>query len=163
DFAGLTQWDDLFPQFLSEEVLKHVSPEYIEGERIEARRISGTLFPEPELFRLNELAAMTGLFPALWTSALLSLGNFVDAEGPLGFVALDRGERLIRFAVDMGDVEGEGQATLAMGRLYAGIDQPQMAATEFRRVAELNRVLKRSYLDKELVLGLPTPGADMNL
>jgi len=161
DFAGLTQWDDLFPQFLSEEVLNHVSPDYIERQRAQARRLSGTLFPEPELFRLNELAAMTGLLPALWTSALLSLHNFVDAEGQLGFIALDRGERLVRFAVDMGDVEGEAQATVAMGRLYAGVEQPQLAATEFRRVAELNRVLQRPYLE-EALYALPAMDADLN-
>jgi hypothetical protein len=63
--------------------------------------------------------------------------------------------RMLRHAVDVGDVLGEAQLSLQIGRLYLLDQQPGLATEEFLRVRELNRLLRRKDLAANVIFFLP--------
>jgi hypothetical protein len=95
---------------------------------------------------MKELADDLGYLPMLWQQELFRHMHVIDEEVNLVPI-YHRLARMLRHSVDVGDVLGEAQLTVQIGRLYLLDQQPGLATEEFLRVRELNRLLRRKDLE----------------
>jgi len=148
-YAGYSQWSDLLFEEPSNKLSDMADAAYY--HEVSALRLTKTYpgvpqFPEEETRRIYELAGKTGFFPRLWSQALGTLTNYIDDDYRVVSALHNKVQRMQRFAVDVGDVLGEAQATLILGRLYLINQQYENAMIEFLRVQELNRIVNRPNL-----------------
>lgn len=161
-FAGISQWSEVFPEFENENVRKRVSDLEMDRLRIRSRDLArlvnaaeADLFPDRQCRRKVELAHQTGQLTMLWSAWIENTAGIgVDCEPPMDVIWEDRLQRLLRFAVDMGDVAGETYATFALARLRDGMGQHEELIRELLRVNELGRLFSDPMVSGEATMAL---------
>jgi hypothetical protein len=150
--AGYSQWSDLLFDEPSNKLSNMADAAYYREVSVLqlTKKYPGVpLFPEEETRRIYELAAKTGFFPRLWSQALGTLTNYIDDDFRVVNALYYKIQRMQRYFVDVGDVLGEAQATLKLGRLLLINDEFENAMVEFLRVLELNRIISQPNLVSE--------------
>jgi hypothetical protein len=114
----------------------------------------GETVPHEVAARMQVLADDLGYLPKLWQQELVRHMDFIDEEVDLAPI-YNRLRRMQRHSIDVGDVLGEAQLAVQIGRLYLLDQQPGLALEEFLRVRELNRLLRRKDLARNVEFFLP--------
>ena len=143
-FAQFSQWSELFPEFESQQVLDAVGADAIHRMRTQWRTLQRDAFPEEESRRFVEVIHQLGMLPVLWKMNLRALTDVIDVEYPMNVILSHKLSRLLRFSIDMGDVAGEQQVSIALARLYLSGEQYQAAAMFLLRARELGQLVNHS-------------------
>ena len=114
----------------------------------------GETVPREIAQRIEALADDLGYLPNIWGQELFRHMHFIDEEANLVPI-YHRLARMLRHSVDVGDVLGEAQLSVQIGRLYLLDQQPGLAMEEFLRARELNRLLGRKDLADNVDFFLP--------
>jgi hypothetical protein len=91
--------------------------------------------------------------PVIWAHEILRYSQVIP-EGPELRAVFNKLSRMQRHSVDVGDVFGEAQASVLLGRVYLLDQQPHLAVEEFLRAIELNRLLADGSVGGEASFGL---------
>jgi hypothetical protein len=112
-----------------------------------AEEFGGASFPEEAYLRLGELAEDSGAQRVVWRHLLRSKTAGFAEENRSRVAAMEvQTSRMLRYAVDVGDVYGEAEASFLLGQIFEWQDRIAEAAEVFIRTLELGQLIELGEL-----------------